>query len=553
MNSLCESFKTEMLDIFPNLNLGIIIYGSNIFNINSSDLDVCIIADNICEEDKMKITKKVIEFHHKYKLKIDQEVPYENKLIFSYQEIKDAIINHPFINAGITTINPIMKTEEFLSSMEMRKRLILNILTTKHITINCNHVIKQYEKEAWDVILKTIIEYAGLSELTPENILKNIYCDVYTGNEGEMFLGYKDNYIEKEKYLLNSIKKALKRYKKQKKAIILCNNLNPFLPTRKMIFKLALKMKLLRNYPSATSNKINKVVSDQLNIPIKSVIITNGSTEAFDYILRALEVKKVGIFSPTFWGYESACKRNNCEVVKVPLKERLYYEYDKISKLSAEVEMIILCNPNNPTLDMLDREKILSIIKKNAKCHFVIDETELVFNADYSDRTLINETLTNSNLTVITSASKFFGVPGLRCGFMVTNLSISKKINKIRIPFSINIFSELFMTNYFNRFNDLKLIKKIQRNFRYLISNLTSKYIIEIINVNTGFILIKFDKIIDVNELTYYLETKKIIVRNMKKSYPNFVGEWIRISAGKKQDYRKLIKYINKFIKNKVC
>jgi len=368
-----------------------------------------------------------------------------------------------------------------------------------------------------------------------------------------MFLGYKDNCIEKEKHLLNSIKKALKRYKKQKKVIILCNNLNPFLPTKKMIFKLALKIKLLRDYPSATTGKVNKVISDQLNIPIGTIVLTNGSTEAFDYVLRLPEVKKVGIFLPTFWGYESACERNNCEVIKVPLKENIYYEYDKIIKLSEKVDMIFLCNPNNPTLDILDREKILSIIKKNKKCHFVIDETELLFNADYLDRTLIKETLTNSNLTVITSVSKFFGVPGLRCGFIITNPVIYEKIKKIRIPFSINIFSELFMINYFSRFNDLKLIKKIQENFRYLISNLTSKYITEIINANTGFILVKFDKVIDVNELTDYLEKKRIIVRNLKKSYPDFTGEWIRISAGKKQEYRKLIKYINKFVKKKTC
>ena len=57
------------------------------------------------------------------------------------------------------------------------------------------------------------------------------------------------------------------------------------------------------------------------------------------------------------------------------------------------------------------------------------------------------------------------------------------------------------MINFFNRFNDIKLINKIQKNFKYLISNLNSKYITEIINENTGFILIKFEDSIDVNDL----------------------------------------------------
>lgn len=551
MNSLCLKFKTEMYNEFPRLDFGIIIYGSNISDTNQSDLDVCIICDNICNKDKEKITKKVIEFHHENNLKIDNEVPYESKLIVSYKDIKDAIIDNPFVNKGIVSINPIVKTEEFLASKEMKKRLILNILTTKHISINCKKIIKEYEEKAWDLILNTIVEYASLNDLSPENILKNLYCDANTGNEGEMFLGYKNNNIEKEKHLIKQIKKALNRYKKKRKTIILCNNLNPYLPNKKMRLKLASNVKLLKTYPTATSNKVNRVISDKLSVPIETTIVTNGSTEAFDYLLRIPDIKKVGIFTPTFWGYESACKRNNCEIIKIPLKDNRYYEYDKIDELSKNVDMIFICNPNNPTLDTLNREKLLNIIRKNQNCHFVIDETELVFNADYSERTLINETINNINLSVITSVSKFFGVPGLRCGFIITNEVNAKEINKIRILFSINIFSELFIINYFNRFNDIRLINKIQKNFTYLISNLNSKYIKEIINVNTGFILIRFEDSIDVNDLTEYLQTNGIIIRNIKKSYPNFLGECIRVSAGKRNEFSKLIKYINLYMKNK--
>ena len=85
-----------------------------------------------------------------------------------------------------------------------------------------------------------------MNDLSPENILKNLYCDAKTGNEGEMFLGYKNNNIEKENHLIKQIKKALNRYKKKKKEIILCNNLNPYLPDKKMRLKLALSVKLLK-------------------------------------------------------------------------------------------------------------------------------------------------------------------------------------------------------------------------------------------------------------------------------------------------------------------
>ena len=108
------------------------------------------------------------------------------------------------------------------------------------------------------------------------------------------------------------------------------------------------------------------------------------------------------------------------------------------------------------------------------------------------------------------------------------------------------------MINYFNRFNDIKLINKIHKNFTYLISNLYSNHITEIINVNTGFILIRFDDSINVNDLTEFLQTNGIVIRNIKKSYPNFLGECIRISAGKRKEFSKLIKYINLYMENKI-
>lgn len=552
MNSLCLKFKTEMYNEFPNLDFGIIIYGSNILNVCSSDLDLCIVCDNVSDKDKKKIVKKVIEFHKENNLRIDEEVPYDNKLILSYHDIKEAIIDSPFLNDGIISINPIVKTYDFLSSKEMKKRLIINILTTKHISINCKKIIKEYENKAWDLILNTIIDYSGLIDLSPNNILKNLYCDSITGAVGEMFLGYKNNSIEKEEHLLIEINKALKRYKNKKHDIILCNNLNPFLPTRNMMSNLSSKINLLKTYPTATSNKVNNAISEKLNVSSDSIIVTNGSTEAFDYILRLPNIKKVGIFTPTFWGYEKACNRNNCNVIKVPLKNNRYYEYKDINKLSKDVDLMFICNPNNPTLDVLDKNSLLSIIKKNKDCHFVIDETELVFNDDYFKRTFIYETKKYTNISVITSVSKFFGVPGLRCGFIITNETNAEEIKKLRVLYSINIFSELFMINYFNKFNDTKLVNKIQKNFNYLISNLNSEHISEIVHSNSGFILVRFDDSIDANDVTDYLESKNIKIRNIKKSYPYFQGEWIRISAGKKKDFYKLIKYLKLYIKNRL-
>lgn len=212
MNNLCYKFKRDFFNKFKQMKFGIIIYGSNIFEEISSDLDLCIVGENITEQEKREIKEMVIQFHNSNKLKLDDEVPYNNKLFFSYEEIINAIIYNPFIIDGKINIRKIQKDKYFLSSIEMRKRLIINILTTKHIMINCDTSKMQIAKNmAWDLILKVIIEYSSIKTLEPDVILKNLYYDSKNNVEGEMFLGYKKGNIKKEEYLLKKIKQALIR------------------------------------------------------------------------------------------------------------------------------------------------------------------------------------------------------------------------------------------------------------------------------------------------------------------------------------------------------
>ena len=212
MNNLCYKFKRDFFNKFKQMKFGIIIYGSNIFEEISSDLDLCIVGENITEQEKWEIKEMVIQFHNSNKLKLDDEVPYNNKLFFSYEEIINVIIYNPFIIDGKINIRKIQKDKYFLSSIEMRKRLIINILTTKHIMINCDTSKMQIAKNmAWDLILKVIIEYSSIKTLEPDVILKNLYYDSKNNVEGEMFLGYKKGNIKKEEYLLKKIKQALIR------------------------------------------------------------------------------------------------------------------------------------------------------------------------------------------------------------------------------------------------------------------------------------------------------------------------------------------------------
>lgn len=143
-----------------------------------------------------------------HNLRIDDEVPHTNKLVYTIDEIEETLNNPPFYENGIVVIHDIVKNMKFLSSKEMKQRLLLNILTTDHLTVG--ESTKDYEIRALRIILDVIINYFKIDDKSETEILECMYQNKYTGATGEMYLGYKKDHKEKDKYLRKKIHEILK-------------------------------------------------------------------------------------------------------------------------------------------------------------------------------------------------------------------------------------------------------------------------------------------------------------------------------------------------------
>lgn len=207
MNKICDKYCDMINSKYGGLIKSIIIYGSNIYNGSNSDLDVCLIVDNCPEKIKNEIICSTKKFHEDNGLRIDEEIPFNNKLIYTYDEIRNTLDNPPFYNNGKVVINKIVKTKKFLSSEEMKKRLLLNIFTTDHLTIGTPTI--EFEKKAFDIIVQVITKYYNLKNPTVNQLLDCMYVNQFDGSEGEMYLGYKKNYKAKEQYLINKLQEYI--------------------------------------------------------------------------------------------------------------------------------------------------------------------------------------------------------------------------------------------------------------------------------------------------------------------------------------------------------
>lgn len=96
---------------------------------------------------------------------------------------------------------------------------------------------------------------------------------------------------------------------------------------------------------------------------------------------------------------------------------------------------------------------LIKIIQNNPNCHFIIDETMLIFDKNFFNKNLIKYVNTVDNLSVIVSFSKFFGIAGLRTGAVFSNNELIEKIKK-----QFHIVWELFNKNCYHVFFQIKII-----------------------------------------------------------------------------------------------
>jgi len=187
-----------------HLDYFICVYGSyaaESYN-SKSDIDLFIMARKYDKADFERIRDFVIDLHICNNLTLDNEVPYENKLVMSYEDIESAIALDSFIKKGNSySIPTVKKNKTFLSSKEIRWRLLLNALTSPHIYL-CGNKQKYFEFK--DRAEKAVIILAnGLMQKDNPTIDDkiNVLFSGVNNEEGKMYLGYKKEQEEIVKYL----------------------------------------------------------------------------------------------------------------------------------------------------------------------------------------------------------------------------------------------------------------------------------------------------------------------------------------------------------------
>ena len=184
----------------------VIVFGSINKGTVTSDLDACIILDEIKPDDIEFLVKTLENIHNKFNLKVDQDAPYQDKSIFTYSDCQEVIQNPPFNKINNKYLINDIPDNDYLVTSDAKKRLLLNILTCKNNILVGEEYIKPYIDKAWRTLIDIIISYTNWENITINMLATSLCCNPETNKEYKDYLGYEITDIQ---YLREMIKKYL--------------------------------------------------------------------------------------------------------------------------------------------------------------------------------------------------------------------------------------------------------------------------------------------------------------------------------------------------------
>jgi len=315
-------------------------------------------------------------------------------------------------------------------------------------------------------------------------------------------------------------------------------NENPYGPSPSAQIAMTDNIKISNRYNWGLTAVLISAIAKKNNVNTNNILMGAGSTEILDLVLRftALEKGSFIIAKPTYSKWTNPAETLGYNKIVVPLtKDKRHNLTAMLKAITPDTKMIYICNPNNPTGTICERNTLLAFLKEATKKAIVlVDEAYIDFTNQQSLSSLVIE---NKNLIVAKTFSKMYGFAGGRIGYAVANASTINELSQLQSwpPESISVVS---VTGALASLKDEKFIKET-----YSLNEKVRKYTIEqlerlnitCIPSHSNFIYFSLSNY--KKDFFEQLENNNIIGTKIYKEQ----GKWSRITVGTMQEMEMFI------------
>lgn len=216
-------------------------------------------------------------------------------------------------------------------------------------------------------------------------------------------------------------------------------NINPIMDEQVMKPLLNKYAKAIHTYPEIEGESLVECICELEGIPAEHIIVGNGAIECLYLLARSLKPATVIIVEPTFSEYKRAFEIVGSQVLPLVMDMNCTHK-DMERKLSGQIrkikpDLVVICNPNNPTGYKFSEGFIeaISVSQRVHKGFVLIDESFRQFEGIPT-----SFECDKWNVIVLTSLTKYYGVAGLRAGYIMATKSVIEGMKAQQLPWSVN-------------------------------------------------------------------------------------------------------------------
>jgi len=321
--------------------------------------------------------------------------------------------------------------------------------------------------------------------------------------------------------------------------ILLRSNENPYGPSPLARKAFAENVNISNRYNWEIETQIISAIALKNSVKDENILLGAGSTEILDLVAKFVSLDKGNyvIADPSYDYWTVTLDNFGLIKNKVPLTADKKINLEAMLKaVNHDTKLVYICNPNNPTGTICEREALVEFVAKISQNTIVlIDEAYIEFTKQQSLSNIIND---HKNIVIVKTFSKIYGLAGARIGFAIANKTIIDNLSNSQSNTnnSVSVLSKLAAIA---SLKDEKFVSNCylkNENVRQYTINELKKLNCECISSNTNFIyfsLAKYNK-----DYFKQLENNNIEGGRIYEEQ----GRWTRVTVGKMDEMKKFIK-----------
>lgn len=321
--------------------------------------------------------------------------------------------------------------------------------------------------------------------------------------------------------------------------IFLRSNENPYGPSPLARKAFAENVKISNRYKWEIEAQIISAIALKNSVEDENILLGAGSTEILDLVAKWVSVHKGNyvIADPSYDYWTVTLDNFGLTKKKVPLTtDKKMNLQAMLEAVNQETKLVYICNPNNPTGTICEREALVEFVTKISQNTLVlIDEAYLEFTKQPSLSNRVNK---NKNVIIIKTFSKIYGLAGARIGYAIANKTIIETLanSQSNTNNSVSVLSKLAAIASLKDERFVSNCYSLNENARQYTTSELKKLNCECISSNTNFIYFSIAKY----KKDYFKQLEDNHIEGGRIYEEQ--GRWTRITVGKMDEMKKFIK-----------